>query len=267
LGGITDSYIAAIRQRMAVLPPSPSLPQMYNLLHLFARWRSEVLAQTYIARHGRTIMAGPFAGMAYASRATEGALMPRLLGSYEAPLAPHLARIGAGGLDAVIDVGCADGYYAVGLARLWPGVSVHAYDIDPAARASCAALAEANGVADRVVVGERFAPTDFERFADRRTLAVVDIEGAEVDLLRPDLSPAMAAISFIVETHPGLKPGALDVVRERFHHTHHIERADLQLAAFDLPDWIRELSHLDQLLAVWEWRSAPTPWLIMTPKD
>jgi hypothetical protein len=25
--------------------------------------------------------------------------------------------------------------------------------------------------------------------------------------------------------------------------------------------------HLDQLLAVWEWRLRPTPWLVMTPKD
>jgi len=23
------------------------------------------------------------------------------------------------------------------------------------------------------------------------------------------------------------------------------------------------LAHLDQLLAVWEWRSGPTPWLVM----
>ena len=35
---------------------------------------------------------------------------------------------------------------------------------------------------------------------------------------------------------------------------------------FDLPPWLQELTHLDQLLAVWEWWQQPTPWLVMTPK-
>ena len=35
---------------------------------------------------------------------------------------------------------------------------------------------------------------------------------------------------------------------------------------FDMPDWLKPLPHLDQLLAVWEWRMQPTPWLVMTPK-
>jgi hypothetical protein len=33
-----------------------------------------------------------------------------------------------------------------------------------------------------------------------------------------------------------------------------------------MPAWLQELAHLDQLLAVWEWRAAPTPWLVMRPK-
>jgi hypothetical protein len=34
----------------------------------------------------------------------------------------------------------------------------------------------------------------------------------------------------------------------------------------EYPWWLKDLSHLDQLLAVWEWRAGPTPWLVMTPK-
>ncbi len=30
---------------------------------------------------------------------------------------------------------------------------------------------------------------------------------------------------------------------------------------------LRELTELDKLIAVWEWRSGPTPWLVMTPRD
>ena len=30
-----------------------------------------------------------------------------------------------------------------------------------------------------------------------------------------------------------------------------------------LPDWMAEMSDLDRLLALWEWRTGPTPWLWM----
>ncbi len=33
------------------------------------------------------------------------------------------------------------------------------------------------------------------------------------------------------------------------------------------PAWMQGLGHLDQLLAIWEWRMAPTPWLVLEPND
>ena len=33
------------------------------------------------------------------------------------------------------------------------------------------------------------------------------------------------------------------------------------------PGWFNQLAHLDQLLAVWEWRSGPTPWLVMKARS
>jgi hypothetical protein len=54
---------------------------------------------------------------------------------------------------------------------------------------------------------------------------------------------------------------------ERFSPTHEIIRVDQEIKVFDRPWWLRELSHLDQLLAVWEWRLGPTPWLVMRPKS
>ena len=74
------------------------------------------------------IRSGPFAGMRYVDTATEGALVPRLLGTYESELHPYLKRFAAEGCEDVIDVGCAEGYYAVGLARLMPGALVHGGD-------------------------------------------------------------------------------------------------------------------------------------------
>jgi hypothetical protein len=95
---------------------------------------------------------------------------------------------------------------------------------------------------------------------------MVDAEGAEVDILQPALSPALAGMNIIVETHDVYRRGALATMLERFQPTHDIVRVDQQLKSLAMPSWLQGHNHLDQLLAVWEWREAPTPWLVMTPK-
>jgi hypothetical protein len=116
------------------------------------------------------------------------------------------------------------------------------------------------------VIGGEFAPDGFEAFAGRRALVMVDAEGAEVDILQPALSPSLSGMSVIVETHDLYRPGAMAAMIERFSPTHDIVRVDQQPKVFDMPPWLADLPHLDQLLAVWEWRGAPTPWLVMRPK-
>jgi SAM-dependent methyltransferase len=263
---LTSHYAEVMRRRVAELPPEPSPDQLNEVLRTLGRWRARMLANTYIAHEGARIRSGPFAGMGYVTQATEGALTPRLLGTYESELHPYLLTFAREGVEAVIDVGCAEGYYAVGLARLMPQATVHAFDIDEAARAACAELAARNEVAERVRIGGAFAPEGFAAFAGRRVLVLVDAEGAELDVLRPDLAPALTGFSLIVETHDLYRPGALAELVRRFEPTHRIEVVRQQAKAFDVPPWLQTFGHLDQLLAVWEWRLAPTPWLVMRPK-
>lgn len=263
---MTTDVAGMVRRKVADWPEAPNQNLLYDVLRLLGRWRAIMLANTFVAHQGSTIWSGPFAGMDYVRKSTEGALIPRLLGTYESELHPHFRAFADEGLDCVIDVGCAEGYYAVGLARMMPGVEVFAYDIDAAAREACVELAARNGVGDRVVVGGEFTPTGFETFAGRRVLALVDAEGAEVDLLRPDLSPALAGVNLIVETHDVYRKGALDEMIARFSPTHDIVRVDQQPKTFDMPPFLRTMTQLDQLLAVWEWRLQPTPWLVMRPK-
>jgi len=263
---LTMHVAQVLKARTQALPDPPEMDDLNNVLRLLGIWRSRVLANTFIAHHGPRILGGPFAGMEYVSEATEGSLIARLLGTYESELHPHLRALAEAGLDCVVDVGCAEGYYAVGLARMMPQVTVHAFDIDARARAACTDLAARNGVADRVVVGGEFAPDGFQAFAGRRVLVMVDAEGAEVDILQPQMSPALAGMNVIVETHDLYRRGALATMIERFSPTHDIVRVDQQPKTFDMPPWLQGLPHLDQLLAVWEWRARPTPWLVMTPK-
>lgn len=261
-----EQVVQWLRDRLARDPPLAQPRQLNEALRVLAIWRSRAIGDAYVRQYGAKIMQGPFAGMDYVAAATEGALTPRLIGTYESELHPHIADFAAQGVDCVIDVGCAEGYYAVGLARMMPVVTVYAYDIQARARAACAELAAKNGVSERVIIGEEFTPTGFEAFADRRCLVLVDIEGAEDDLLRPDLSPALAQMNLIVETHDVYRPGVRERVVERFTPTHDIVQLWPQPKTLPLPDFLKGASHLDQLLAVWEFRMAATPWLVMRPK-
>jgi precorrin-6B methylase 2 len=260
-----ETVAAWLRDRF--VDPAKAAPGDLNLgLRILAIWRASTLIAEFQRHHGLTIWQGPFEGMAYVGAAAEGALLPRLIGTYEQELHPAIREFAEAGLDCVIDVGCAEGYYAVGMARLMPNATIHAHDIEEKAQAACRELAGRNGVSERVRVGGIFAPEQFQDFADRKCLVICDIEGAEDELLRPDLAPALAQMNLIVEVHEVYKPGLLARMIERFELTHHVERLDMSPRTLPLPLWFFRKNHMDQLLAVWEWRAGPTPWLVLRPK-
>ncbi len=236
--------------------------QLAAALRHLAKWRAELLANTILERSGTKVLSGPFRGMDYAFRASEGSRSARLLGCYEASLAPVIEAIIARAYPLVIDVGCAEGYYAVGLARRIPGARVLARDENPKAQALCGMLAARNGVADRVEVGGRMDHADFAICADQSVLVLCDIEGAEAELLDPVLAPGLLFADILVETHDVMRPGLSDLIASRFAASHTILRLDRKIST-DLPDWMESLSDLDRLIALWEWRGGPTPWLWM----
>ena len=106
------------------------------------------------------------------------------------------------------------------------------------------------------------------KFENEAALVFCDIEGAEEELLNPDLAPALRKLDIIVESHECLRPVITQKLLSRFEPTHTKEliedNGSRQLD--NPPAWFTKLSHLDQLLATWEWRSGPTPWLVMRAK-
>ncbi|OYX35103.1 MAG: hypothetical protein B7Y99_04420 [Caulobacterales bacterium 32-69-10] len=263
---LNANTVAGLR-RLLEDPQGRTDAQVMELaLRIAAVWRSRVLAAHLGTVDGLVIQDGPFKGMTYVAAATEGALLPRLIGSYESELHPHILALIEEGIETVIDVGCAEGYYAVGLARLIPGATIHAYDTDPAARTACRTLAEANGVSDRVTIGETFKGEDFAGFTPGKTLVFMDIEGGEHALLDPEAYPALKGLHILVETHPNARLDLTAIITERFAASHDIIRVEMGPKTTPLPAWMTKLSHIDQLIGAWEWRMRPTPWLVMRPK-
>jgi len=181
--------------------------------------------QEYVHRHGLTARYGPFAGLRY----PEGLdphpsdLVAKLAGTYESELADVVAEWVGSGLEHVVDVGCAEGYYAVGFAMAMPGATVHAYDIDPLARERCATMAALNGVKDRVLIGSACSPATLAGLPADGVALLADCEGYERTLLDPSAAPRLRAWTILVELHEFLDPEIRSTIAERFSPTHAIE--------------------------------------------
>jgi hypothetical protein len=216
--------------------------------------REAEMTRAYVERHGLTVRRGPFQGLTYPPDLVGrvDALVPKLVGSYEAELHPALERLPAAN---VVNIGSADGYYAVGLARL--GSSVRAFDSDRTARRLSTRLAQANGVA--LDPGGTVTPTTLERLAGE--LVLCDCEGCEATVLNPD---SMRDCSLIVELHDFVRQGVGDEVIQRFSASHEIEIVEQrERDPADFPE-VHELPH--KALALEEGRPERMRWAVMTPR-
>src|SRR6266536_4427969 len=97
-------------------------------------------------RNGGKILHGPFAGMRYITDSVGSALVPKLLGIYERELNGCIERACARQLPLIVDVGAAEGYYAIGLTRRNPNARVIAFEMEEKGRAALRRMADLNGI-------------------------------------------------------------------------------------------------------------------------
>ena len=261
---MVSQFNRSVRRRLDdILGEEPTAHRLNMALRHLAKWRAHVLETALVEKSGDRVLSGPFKGMRYPVRTSEGSRNPRLVGSYEACLAPVIEELVAGDYSTIIDVGCAEGYYAVGLALRMPRARVIARDTDPKAHEFCRQMAEANGVADRVQIGGEVTAAGLAALIAGRTAIFCDTEGAEEVLLDPVAAPGLLAADVVVEVHEGMKAGRVDLLTRRFAPTHDVVKIERRLEDGGLPQWTEGLGDLDRLLLLWEWRSTPTPWLWM----
>jgi hypothetical protein len=227
------------------------------------------IQHAFTARYGLAVQGGPFHGMRYVSRSHGSALLPKLVGAYEAELHGVLRTVLDRSYATVIDIGCAEGYYAVGLALRLPGAVTYAFDIAEAAQERCQELAGLNGVRDRVIVEGECTAERLQELLRPPALVVCDCEGAEVELLDPEEAPALRQADLLIELHDDQR---LDVevtptLLSRFRDSHDVtliglqERQPARYPALDF------LAPGAQRLALHEDRMPGQQWAFLTPRE
>lgn len=168
---------------------------------------------------------GPFKGMKFNTEAAmSGSTYAMLLGSFESEIHPFIYTVLKNQYNAIINIGCAEGYYAIGFARLMPATIIKAYDTSNDALIKARALAEQNMVHKQISFLGTFYPQDVEKIdAHNKTLFIVDCEGAERKIFTKESASKLLNADLIIELHINLYPELEEYFRSIFADTHDIK--------------------------------------------
>ena len=239
-----------------------------------ARFRRSVIAPRFLDRlkQSQTVIGGPFKGMRYHGEAVCGASTPKIMGVYESELAPCLLKWSSVRFQEIVNVGAGEGYYAVGCAMLWPQARVTAFESSAQGRTLLAQNVELNGLQSRIKITGHCDREQLRAAIGNRqpTLVIMDVEGAERQLVNPGNIPDLTNAHIIVEIHDLVDDRLGEILSSRLKSSHVIEEVRTQRRTFwDFYEpralWLRLwlLPYLKQYAD--ELRPGPMRWFCCTP--
>ena len=238
--------------------------------------RKEILLERLLLRLGPyyEVKSGLFRGMAYPSpKSYYSALFPKLLGTYESELSEVISSWKQLSFPVIIDVGCAEGYYAIGLARLFPKAIVYAFDSEPDARAMCWEMARINNVTGRICMKEHCSPWELMQInVEKGGLLICDCEGYEDKLFTHEVAGHLSHCHLIIEVHdhPHEENRRMKRLIENLglsHNTRIINSVDDTMKSqYYKSKEVSDNDMIEREAAFAEWRPWIMHWLIAEPK-
>jgi len=188
------------------------------------RFKRSVFAPGFLEqlKKSRTVVGGPFKGMRYHGKAVCGAAAPKIMGVYECELAPFFLKWSAIPFQHIINVGAGEGHYAVGCAILWPQAMVMAFESSEEGRNLLIRNVELNRLQSRVKIMGHCGQEELRTAIgnSQTSLVIVDVEGAEGQLLNPATVPGLANAHVIVEIHDFIDQEIGEILLSRLKSSH-----------------------------------------------
>jgi hypothetical protein len=169
----------------------------------------------------KIVREGPFSGMKYPTRQSVGSsYFPKLLGTYERELHVVIEEILQNTYFERINVGCGEGYYAVGIARRLAQARVYSFDTDNDAQILTKEMARLNGVDESVHVDGVCIPEFLRAFSfSKKGLIISDCEGFEKNLFS-EYSINLSKCYFLIEVHDFIDVTVSERIKTVFYPTH-----------------------------------------------
>lgn len=216
---------------------------------------------------------GPFAGLIYPCFSSFGSqLYPKFIGCYEKELWPIWFSLKEKKYEQIFDIGCAEGYYAVGLARMFPNASVKAYDISSIARDMCKKMVEINKLEYKIEVKSKCDSNELLKYDYlKKTLIICDCEGYEIELFNEIDIEIFKNVDLVIETHDFININISSILKDKFSKTHNIVSIksidDIEKALTYSFKEINNLSLNQKKMVVSENRPSIMEWIICFSKE
>lgn len=213
-----------------------------------------------------TVLAGPFKGMKYSIEAVWSEKHPKLLGTYEKEIYPVIERVFDYNYDQLINIGSAEGFYAIGLARKINFERIITVDPLSDSFEQLKKLSSENDVEDTHHL-KWMSVNKLNRILDNKhTLLVIDCEGGEAGYLNSDLVKNLKFADVIVEVHDFLIEGLSKTIKLSNSQTHTVKIIRQEKRTLDdLPESLKaQQKNSDSLLKMMdEKRPKNLCWLYM----
>jgi precorrin-6B methylase 2 len=249
-------FLERERNRNENEPPPPKLDQDLAL---------KIISPDLTVRHG------VFRGLKYPEEKLDrSVLVPKILGSYEWELQPLLQRLQVKDYSEIVDIGCAEGYYAIGLGRLFPNSKIFAYDTNPEALRLCRLMAKANQIETRLATGAFCDAATLQNLPlTRRALVISDCEGYEKHLFNHETVQKLAAHDVLIEVHDMIDITTSSRLRAAFNKTHKLEVVlsvdDIKKAqTYDYPE-LTSFNLAERKILLAEYRVSIMEWFYFSP--
>lgn len=218
-----------------------------------------------------TVQAGFMKGLKYPSFSSFGSsIFPKLSGTYESELIDEFLKLESNKYSCIIDVGCAEGFYAVGLAQRFKEAKIIAFDISETAQQLCKEMAMLNNVSNRVEVRKECTTENLNSLVQaQRSLIICDCEGYERHLFTKEIIASLQNSDLIIELHPMHEKDVKQYLLQLFADTHTIDYTssyDDNRKVFELPAVYGSLSTIDKIKIVQEGRTFSMDWMIAKAK-
>ena len=230
--------------------------------------RRKILLNYVYQQCNGEVQHGLFKGMKIINRSKwgDGDTGGKLLGIYEDELFPRLEEAIEANHDLIINYGCAEGFYGIGMAMHLPESRIVMFDID----VDSLNIARENATRNNITNIEFTTQcNDLDYFnellgSSENPLVIMDCEGYEVLMLDPVKVPNLKKASVIVEMHDCLYPGITDQIVERFEATHNIGGVSQGTKNLHIEP-ITGLSDTDKFILANENRPCTMHWLYIDP--
>ena len=244
-------------------------PLIYNFFKNYNNKIKTVLILNKI--NTDVVLNGVFKGMKYIKSSVGSTLLPKLVGSYENELSDTISIYKDYQFNNIIDIGSAEGYYAVGFALNFKYNKIYTFDISHKARKLLKKLVDINNVSNKILINSTCTPDNLFNIDLNNSLILSDCEGFEKDLfLNPEVFKKLENTFLIIEAHDFLDPNITIDINSLYSKSHNVKIIhsidDLNKAIqYNFCD--KELFSFKERYKIYkEDRPCIMNWLVLTPK-